>query len=56
MSKESVKKVSQLVGAGERERLSPNVWALVVKFVEYVFKLAARWGFRLGLFAKGITF
>lgn len=53
MSRKSVKKVSQLVGAGERERLSPNVWALVIKFVEYVFKLAASGILGIGYLLKG---
>ncbi len=48
MSKASVVKVSQLVGAGERERLSPNLGTLALKFLEYVFKLGA--SFVLGLF------
>ena len=41
MSKPSVVKVSQLVGAGERERLYPNWGALIGKLLEYLFKLAA---------------
>jgi len=53
MSKPSVIKVSQLVGAGERERLYPNVWALVVKCLEYFFKLGVSFLIGLGYLLKG---
>ncbi|MGB0932424.1 MAG: hypothetical protein ACPGVB_16700, partial [Chitinophagales bacterium] len=46
-------KVSQLVGAGERERLSPNLGTLTSKLLEYVFKLGASFILGLGFLLKG---
>ncbi|MEZ4884833.1 MAG: glycosyltransferase [Chitinophagales bacterium] len=53
MSKASVIKVSQLVGAGERERLYPDWLALTIKLIEYLFKLGASWAIGLGYLLKG---
>ena len=52
-SKPSVIKVSQLVGAGERERLYPNVFSLTSKFLEYLFKLVASLVLGAGYLLKG---
>ncbi|MGB1241698.1 MAG: hypothetical protein ACPG49_04200, partial [Chitinophagales bacterium] len=46
-------KVSQLVGAGERERLYPNMGALILKCLEYFFKLGASFLIGLGYLLKG---